>query len=1302
MISFPSCGASADNAELENCNNEFVETILSNTQVTSKKILLSYPRWPRLYRLCFDCSDDLSSSLSTHSSTSSTSSGLHNLSNQVGRSGEHTTNSLDAYTTGAIRSPETLLSAVLTRTNGDWMETVHDTRLTDSASPQSERSSNATAIQEPDIQPLVRGQTSTEVFPQTHTSLPASPLSQNTGHKDTQALTDPSTHDRFLLFPQATLAERANLQKLSPGRTTDPASDLSSPHPTQHPLRRPISLDTSPQQDTPSPPDRFTQPLWDNDPVKPGAVLFSTGPFMSKPPSGQPPSADPARASSVDKTFWVAPSGVPSTNPPSDSTPTQDRDVARPPGYQSETPSLVYTTSHSTNAGSHTGYAVGYPSYPGSTPFGPSSPGHPSFGGPPSAGPHAQGSGYPNAGSGPVYPNYRTGMPYGPYTPYQSGSGFNQYPTSPPAFGPVPGNFSGGYSAASPAASGYPTSPSASNYQGSSVGGNYSSPTGAYGMHFAPYGMVSAPPMYAPATYAHAPYGHPYLPPQGHADDGPTPGIWWFMPAGAGSGGNATQPAATYGTQPQTQPQFLQRFGNSQQPLQQMSAMLNLGSSHPQQFSAQTGLPPPHVAHSPTASLSPMATGHPPSTLSPRQMYASLDAMSLQSPQPPVGRQFPPPMLPTHTQPAPPSATAPQPARIQSPTRPTSTSKGRTSAASKAGPAGSRVTSPVTRRPWHPNPPVARSDWVMWVGNVPSDATHDELWSFFNQDTTAREPIVHTGPVRTLLPPASANKDTGATDPSPQPSHGVSSVFLISRSNCAFVNYEEEVYLNRAVSFFNGRPLRPQDPRCPRLVCRVRRKDDDLRAGVGGQRGMGIHARWVQEQERRMDEAAASSTDKDKDAIVDDPATSPSTYLGATSSSGSSPAIPAHVDDAHNISTDLLGRPHTGDLRDYSAAHHSGSGSTNSSFLARNFPKRYFILKSLTQFDLNISVERGLWATQAHNESTLDRAYRTSKDVYLIFSANKSGEWFGYARMEGPIINSQQSVSWESRGPSKSPTSPTVQRKSEAAMGTSSDAIETGKLSTKLPFFSPSEHKFAASPTPITPSSTFPGSDRVDGQTSAPPEMGQVHKQLTDLNDGVESEGRAAGPAAIITQQSTFQLDQSAPYRAARAPGAFSAPSQEHPSRIDDDGIIHRDTALTTDELERARGLSEDPSVRPIRETLGTVDGEAEDKIESWGKPFKIRWIRTEKLPFHRTRHLRNPWNSDREVKVSRDGTEVEPNVGQRLLEEWDRVVEPPEPATAAGSTPTLRNPSTRPGMQTAYGSAPAPSTGRGQQGRTR
>ncbi|KAG8678401.1 hypothetical protein FRC09_019868, partial [Ceratobasidium sp. 395] len=254
-------------------------------------------------------------------------------------------------------------------------------------------------------------------------------------------------------------------------------------------------------------------------------------------------------------------------------------------------------------------------------------------------------------------------------------------------------------------------------------------------------------------------------------------------------------------------------------------------------------------------------------------------------------------------------------------------------------------------------------------------------------------------------------------------------------------------------------------------------------------------------------------------------------------------------------------------------------------------------------------------------------------------------------------------------------------------------------------------HKFAASPAPITPvealklqfATNTPGEGpaspssfqppRADGLVSAPPELGDAHKQLTNPVrgvDGVESPDhrRHTGVAAAIAKGGdAFKLDESAPYRAARETSEFG-PSKEQESHVDGDGVVHKDTALTTDELERARNLSGDQPPRPIRESL--IDGEAsapgEEKAEGWGRPFKIKWMKTEKLPFHRTRHLRNPWNNDREVKVSRDGTEVEPSIGQRLIDEWDRVVEP-EPTPAVPSMARHVLPS-RPGVHT-YGSAP-------------
>jgi hypothetical protein len=74
------------------------------------------------------------------------------------------------------------------------------------------------------------------------------------------------------------------------------------------------------------------------------------------------------------------------------------------------------------------------------------------------------------------------------------------------------------------------------------------------------------------------------------------------------------------------------------------------------------------------------------------------------------------------------------------------------------------------------------------------------------------------------------------------------------------------------------------------------------------------------------------------------------------------------------------------------------------------------------------------------------------------------------------------------------------------------------------------------------------------------------------------------------------------------------------------------------------------------------MDGQAQNEAESmavaqsWGKPFRIEWMSTNRVPFYRTRGLRNPWNANREVKIARDGTELEPSVGARLIQMFHRL----------------------------------------------
>jgi hypothetical protein len=192
----------------------------------------------------------------------------------------------------------------------------------------------------------------------------------------------------------------------------------------------------------------------------------------------------------------------------------------------------------------------------------------------------------------------------------------------------------------------------------------------------------------------------------------------------------------------------------------------------------------------------------------------------------------------------------------------------------------------------------------------PGNTSHEELWKYFNSTVPS-------------LPDEEEAPEW----------HGPSSIFLISRSQCAFVNLSSQSDLDRAVQFFNGKSLRPNDPRCPRMVCRIRKKDDDLRAGVGAQRGTGMHREWIKGRDEQN--PLPPNTNK----LTPD-------HSGMSSARSVEPPSPAALEPP----PDGEGRRRESISVAVAAmdASTTSMASTNSSFLVRHFPKRFFILKSLT------------------------------------------------------------------------------------------------------------------------------------------------------------------------------------------------------------------------------------------------------------------------------------------------------------------------------------------------------------------
>jgi hypothetical protein len=55
---------------------------------------------------------------------------------------------------------------------------------------------------------------------------------------------------------------------------------------------------------------------------------------------------------------------------------------------------------------------------------------------------------------------------------------------------------------------------------------------------------------------------------------------------------------------------------------------------------------------------------------------------------------------------------------------------------------------------------------------------------------------------------------------------------------------------------------------------------------------------------------------------------------------------------------------------------------------ATSSPSKYFIVKSLTLQDLELSVRNGIWATQSHNEDILNKAFKVPIPLAYEFPSN--------------------------------------------------------------------------------------------------------------------------------------------------------------------------------------------------------------------------------------------------------------------------------------------------------------------------
>ncbi|KAK4497204.1 hypothetical protein PRZ48_011654 [Zasmidium cellare] len=358
---------------------------------------------------------------------------------------------------------------------------------------------------------------------------------------------------------------------------------------------------------------------------------------------------------------------------------------------------------------------------------------------------------------------------------------------------------------------------------------------------------------------------------------------------------------------------------------------------------------------------------------------------------------------------------------------------------------------PSPQAPRGPPRKPKRSGHAIWVGNIPMGASIEALKDHFARDATM----------------------------------DIESVFLMAKSNCAFVNYVTDEACLAAVERFNHSLFGSV-----RLLCRIRR---DPASNREGSQSSGSVRRSPISTESTVS-SAASSNEKLDDVSVG--------VAGLGISQG-----------------DEVNTPGT------------SPPSPSEPVLAKTKPEdRYFVLKSLTKEDLQESLMKGTWETQAHNQQILHDAFYETSNVYLVFSVNKSGEYFGYARMiSSPMDRSSQQ--------SDNPLPDSISNKTVQNM----------------------------KKTPAT--ETAPRGHIIDDP-----------------------------PRGILFWEA------------------------EHDNYA---GIVTSDGTKPPDD-----GSSSQPQNRP----------------------FQIEWLSVRRVTFQRTKGMRNPWNSNKEVKVARDGTELETETGRGVV----------------------------------------------------
>jgi hypothetical protein len=192
---------------------------------------------------------------------------------------------------------------------------------------------------------------------------------------------------------------------------------------------------------------------------------------------------------------------------------------------------------------------------------------------------------------------------------------------------------------------------------------------------------------------------------------------------------------------------------------------------------------------------------------------------------------------------------------------------------------------------------------------------------------------------------------------------GLESLFLISKSNCAFANYPDEERCLAAQQRLNDTWYMSV-----RLVSRLRKNAVEGVQGATAPTGpMALST-----------SSTASSLPQGDDNTVNGVEPSSANKATATADDtpvADAPATPKRPTTQTSVIVDGSGKSGARGATGYEAER--AAAAVAKPFAAAR-SDRYFILKSLTVEDLELSVRTGIWATQPHNEDTLNGAFKVS------------------------------------------------------------------------------------------------------------------------------------------------------------------------------------------------------------------------------------------------------------------------------------------------------------------------------------